>query len=207
MVDGKAKTLDWLQDRFSYDPQTAGSGANHNNVVSQDIANRFATGPQKPPRPMPMGFTTEFLNSEENSNNNNIIQNQRRPDSVEQGKRVGFVYDNDIVDDHRKNRFAHEEKDPFEELHQFYIQKQLRVQQSKGLPFMLHNGQVILPQSDMIDRYMQDTYPRNKSNRDTDSDNDEEFLDTTMSMPSTRKNSITSNGTKSGKGESGCVIS
>ncbi|XP_008201826.1 uncharacterized protein LOC100680442 isoform X2 [Nasonia vitripennis] len=206
MVDGQAKTLDWLQDRFSYGSQATNSGVNRNNAVSQDIANRFATGPQKPPRPM--GFTTEFLNSQESNNNNNIIQNQRRPDSDEQPKRVGFVYDNNVdVDDNRRNRFAHEEKDPFEELHQFYIQKQFKLQQSKGLPFMLHNGQVILPESDMIDRYMQDTYPRNKNNREAESDNDEEFLDTTMSMPSSRKNSITSNGTKSVKAESGCIIS
>lgn len=190
-VDGKAKTLNWLQERYSYDGQT-----NRNQEVYNHLAEN---GPQKPARHT-IGFSAEFLESQPN----NI---QRRQTVGNPDRRVGFVCDDALFDGNRRNRFANDGKDPFEELHQIYVQKQIKLAQSQDLPFMIQNGQVILGQNDMIERYVQDANPRNRKNRDSDSENDDEFLDTTASMPSSRKNSLTSAGSKTGKSEAGCIVS
>lgn len=136
-----------------------------------------------------MGFTTEFLNNEVNNNDNNYTES-RKQTNADPERRVGFVFDNN-----QENK-----DDPFEEFHQFYIQKQLKLHQSQGMPFILQNGNVVLPQSDVIERYVQDV--KTKQNKDPDSDNEEEFQDTTMNLHSLRKNSLTSSG-----GKPGCVIS
>ncbi|KAJ8681834.1 hypothetical protein QAD02_017626 [Eretmocerus hayati] len=187
-VDGRAKTLDWLRDRYSYGGQPTDSKV-------REIPSRLSYNepPQKPSRSM--GFTADFLMKQDDNNN-------RRSNEE---KHVGFVSDDDFIND-AGGRVAQGKSDPFEELQQLYIQKQLRMSQSQGLPFMMQNGKIIFPQHDMIERYVQDMYSKDKRHKDDDSDNDEEFLDTTTSMPSSRKNSLTSSGTKSGK-ESGCVIS
>ncbi|XP_058791564.1 uncharacterized protein LOC131664464 [Phymastichus coffea] len=191
-MDGKAKTLNWLQERYSYDEQP-----NRNNY---EVHNRLAAnnGPQKPARHT-VGFTTGFVENESNNQ-------QRRQTVGDLEKRVGFVYDN-FFDGNKKSYFNNDEKDPFEELHQLYLQKQMKLAHNQEMPFMVHNGQVVLAQNDMIERYVQDLNPRNRRNKDSDSDNDDEFLDTTATMPSSRKNSVTSGGSKNGKFETGCVIS
>ena len=196
-LDGAVKTLNWLQDRYSYGGQAPAARSN-----VQEIANRLsynappAPPPPKPARPTTMGFTTEFLNNE-NKNNNNV---NRKQYSNEHERRVGFVDD----DENKKDVLNEADRDPF---HELYIQKQFQRAHSRNLPFMMHNGKIIFPQNDIIERYMQDE--RNtKPNKDNDSDNEEEFLDTTASMPSSRKNSISSSTTKSVKAEGGgCIVS
>ena len=135
----------------------------------------------------PIGFTTEYLEKD------NIHPSETATLTAQ--KHVGFIWD---ATNERK------EKDPFEELQQIYLQKQIQIQQSKGLPFVIHDGRILVPQNEVIDKFMQDFCNKNKLNRDSDSDNDEEFLDTTTNIPSPRKNSLTSNGSKK---EGGCIIS
>ncbi|XP_014203694.1 uncharacterized protein LOC106635992 isoform X2 [Copidosoma floridanum] len=186
-VDGKIKTLEWLQERYSYGGQPT---SDTYNAVAKDIASRRSYNqPPKPPRTM--GFTTELLYAE---NNNDVPRRQQIQGDLE--KRVGFVFDNAL----NKDNFTHDSNDPLEELRHFYIQKQMKLQPGQSLPFILQNGQVLLPQSDVIEHYVQES--KAKLNKDTDSDNDEEFLDTTMSMQSSRKNSLTNIGSKQN-----CIIS
>lgn len=156
-MDGNAKTLGWLQDRYSF----AGLTMTRNDLI-QDAANRLSYN-----GPNPLGVTTQ---------NNNF------------GKRIGFINDN--------NNQITDERDPFKQLYELYSQRQnqLRNPNDNREPYMTSNGRIIMAQSAMIDRYMKENFPR----RDNDSDNDEEYMDTTTTLhPATRKNSQSSG--KSGK--------
>ncbi|XP_011497724.1 PREDICTED: uncharacterized protein LOC105362085 [Ceratosolen solmsi marchali] len=208
-VDGKIKTRDWLQDRYYYERQIGSD--NESDPITQGIKKRLSyNGPmtQKTSSHPTIGFARDYLNNNNNNNNNNIVnKNNGRQNYGNQGKCVGFARNNEIIiDDNRNDLILHDNNDPFEELHQFYIQKQLKMQKNQGIPFMMQNGKIILAQNDMIERYMHEINLQSKPNRDSDSDNDE-FLDTTTSMPCSRKNSITSVGNKQGKSESACMIS
>lgn len=165
--EGRAKTLEWLQDRYPY-----------NSKVNSKVNDPRLSLPNEP---RPIGFTSQFLNG-------------RQSDPTDKHQ-VGFVLNNN-----------QDNNDPFEELHKMYLQKQLKMHQSQGLPFMIHNGKIILAQGDMIERYVNEMKPHKES----DNEEDEEFLDTTASMPSTRKNSLASTtGAKSAKSDANaaCVVS
>ncbi|XP_017878932.1 uncharacterized protein LOC108624280 [Ceratina calcarata] len=95
-------------------------------------------------------------------------------------------------------RFAMDEA--LAELQRMYIETVVKKQQemNDSLPYVLSNANALSPDNrQMIEKYIHEMIPR--KDKDTDSDNDEEFLDTTATMPAIapRRNSITSNGTGS----------
>lgn len=115
--------------------------------------------------------------------------------------KIGFV--NDVLPNHRQIVCFPDENDkgPFEQLHRLYAQKGYVVSGASGAPYMINNGNIV-PSSRMIEKYMQER----RSEKGTDSDEDE-FLDTTATfqLPS-RRGSLTSNGTSNGK-NGNCIIS
>ncbi|XP_023314416.1 uncharacterized protein LOC106648325 isoform X2 [Trichogramma pretiosum] len=174
-MDSNTKTLDWLQDRFAYGPTKT-------TTINQEVSKRASYAP-----PKTIGFTTEFLEES---------KKRRSEGNLNAEKRVGFTWDKSE---------EKTEKDPLEELRNLYIQKQINMHQNTGLPFFIHNGCVITPDSENFGKYIQEVInTKSKMNvEDSDSDRDEEFMDTTATMPA-RKNSLTSSGSKK---DGACIIS
>ncbi|XP_066600163.1 uncharacterized protein [Prorops nasuta] len=164
--------------------------------------------PPLPPKPQyPIGFTRTMLDTAP------VKQDIINPNPI---GTIGFV-DNTIGNDRKQNvRFMDE---ALTELQKMYMQKLLMAEKKEGrAPFMSSNENIATQHHKLIERYMQDMLKkRTRDGKDTDSDNDDEYLDTTMSMQpssSSKKGSLTSIGTGSSgfaskltKMDGNCIIS
>lgn len=179
-VDGTAKTLGWLQDRYSF----AGLTMSRNDLI-QEASNRLScNGPiSQNNNGNLMGWTRSEFN----------VNNDRRNQNF--SKRIGFVRDDDYANKNNDNNLIGNNGDPFKELYDLYAQRQNQIRNlnENGEPYMTSNGRIIMAQSAMIDRYMRENFPKR------DNDSDDEYMDTTATLNPPRKNSQSSSGTKTGK--------
>jgi len=148
----------------------------------------------------PMGFTTAILsvNDQKGATLPKEMNGRDRP------KSLGFVYDNPLTDRKNNVRFMDE---ALAELQRMYIERQAAKEKTIEIPEILlpflnnDNGGLSAQNHNMIERYVNDLKPKKLiKDKDTDSDNDDEYLDTTTSMHPTcvvRRGSLTSNGTAS----------
>lgn len=179
----------------------------HNEMISDGRPLKNDYGGQSK---FPMGFTTKLT---VNDQKGATLPRQTNGRAV---KSLGF--DENPLNDRKNNvRFMDE---ALAELQRMYIERQAAQKSELLLPFMMgdSNGAMSLQNLNMIERYVSDLKKPIKD-KDTDSDNDDEFLDTTTSMHPTcvaRRGSLTSNGTAStetanslkfGKTAANCVIS
>ncbi|XP_012058206.1 PREDICTED: uncharacterized protein LOC105621347 [Atta cephalotes] len=140
----------------------------------------------------PMGFTTTMLIT--NDKKNATLPKQNGGISKELG------FDNPVTDRRNNVRFMDE---ALAELQKMYIERQNSEMSEALLPFVISNGNsaISLQNRNLIERYVNDLISKKSTrDKDTDSDNDEEYLDTTTSMHPTcvvRRGSLTSNGTAS----------
>lgn len=139
----------------------------------------------------PMGFTTEMLESE----------NLRKDPNGEAYKSIGFNA-NALPD--RKQQSVRFMDEALAELYRMYCKEQ--EEKNDSLPYVPDSGnskRIPISNRQMIERYaneiMQRKHFRDGKEKDTDSDNDDEFLDTTATMPVIipRRGSLTSTGTAS----------
>ncbi|XP_029666974.1 uncharacterized protein LOC115237821 [Formica exsecta] len=140
----------------------------------------------------PMGFTTTMLTV--NDQKGATLPRQTNGRAV---KSLAFG-ENPVVDRKNNVRFMDE---ALAELQRMYIERQGAQKPEVLLPFIVgdNNDAMSVQNLNMIERYVSDL-KKSIKNKDTDSDNDDEFLDTTTSMHPTcvaRKGSLTSNGTAS----------
>lgn len=135
---------------------------------------------------LPIGFTTTMLDTGGLKN---------RDSNTEMNKPIGF---NSNTIPYRKQsvRFM----DDLAELQRMYFETVYKQQQmNDSLPYVVGNDHMLsLQNQQMIEKYTHEVKQKRQS-KDTDSDNDEEFLDTTASMPPVvpRRGSLTSTGTVS----------
>jgi len=140
----------------------------------------------------PMGFTTNMLNA--NDQKNAILPRQTNGEASR-----GFV-ENPLTDRKNNVRFMDE---ALAELQRMYIERQNTEMSEALLPFVVSNGNsaISAQNRNLIERYVNDLMSKKPiRDKDTDSDNDDEYLDTTTSMHPTcvvRRGSLTSNGTAS----------
>ncbi|EFN65721.1 hypothetical protein EAG_05454 [Camponotus floridanus] len=137
----------------------------------------------------PIGFTTTMLTI--NDQKSTTLPRQTNGRAV---KSLRFS-ENPLNDRKNNVRFMDE---ALAELQRMYIERQA-AQKSEILPFTDNNGVMSIQNLNMIERYVSDL-KKSIKDKDTDSDNDDEFLDTTTSMHPTcvaRRGSLTSNGTAS----------
>lgn len=143
----------------------------------------------------PMGFTTATL----------ITNDQRSatlPRQMNGGTSKAYGFIENPPTDVRKNnvRFMDE---ALAELQRMYIERQNPEMSEALLPFVLSNGNSAISahNRNLIERYVNDLMSKKLTkDKDTDSDNDDEYLDTSTSMHPTcmmRRGSLTSNGTAS----------
>ncbi|XP_031846379.1 uncharacterized protein LOC116432975 [Nomia melanderi] len=180
----KSHVKDWLLNKYG-DPtneQKAVYGPPYNNASKK--AN------------FPMGFTTTMMDSE---------VPKVKEANVEICRPVGF--NNNVLPD-RKQQTVRFMDEALAELQRMYVERMAIDQQDKNdsLPYVTGgnggNG-VTVQNRQMIEKYMNDIMPKRQlkdgKDKDTDSDNDEEFLDTTASMATIvpRRGSLTSTGTTS----------
>ena len=134
----------------------------------------------------PIGFTTTMLDTGGLKN---------RDSNTETNKPIGF---NSNTVPYRKQsvRFM----DDLAELQRMYFETVYKQQQmNDSLPYVVGNDHILSFQNQqMIEKYTHEVKQKGQS-KDTDSDNDEEFLDTTTSMPPvvSHRGSLTSTGTVS----------
>jgi len=149
----------------------------------------------------PMGFTTAMLsaNDQKGATLSTEINGRDRP------KSLGFTYDNPLTDRKGNVRFMDE---ALAELQRMYIERQAVREKATEIPEILlpflnndNSAGLSAQNRNMIERYVNDLMPKKSiKDKDTDSDNDDEFLDTTTTMHPTcvvRRGSLTSNGTAS----------
>lgn len=200
-------------DRYSYAGQPSYNGRN-----AQTMGNNMRASYNGPimSNQVPMGFTT----------NNMLIGD----DNVDQpvahfGNQMGFVNNCPLNYKQQKRYFPDVDGDRYIDQRQQLQQVYNRNFTDNGRntrtmpPFMTSNGQMVMAQTEnMIRHYVHGAMPgKTKDDKETDSDNDDVFLDTTASMPpsSSRRTSLTSMGTaasvassKSGKTDAAnCIIS
>lgn len=138
----------------------------------------------------PMGFTTTMLTV--NDQKGATLSRQTNGRAVK-----SLAFGENPLNDRKNNvRFMDE---ALAELQRMYVERQTAQKSEILLPFMVgdSNGAMSVQNLNMIERYVSDL---KKPDKDTDSDNDDEFLDTTTSMHPTcvaRRGSLTSNGTAS----------
>ena len=178
--EANSKALNWLQDRYSYgDP-----------LIKQNQKNNLP-GPGPVTKVRPIGFSMDGLN---------LLDSKPTYERKDDFARPGF----DGVGFKKQNVHFYDDMGPFAQIQQTYGQRYYTLQNPRQV-LNDNNGALVPRNRDMIDRYMREMGPR----RGKDDSDDEEFLDTTTSMPPvpvSRRGSLTSDGTsKSGKG--GCVIS
>ncbi|CAL7941291.1 unnamed protein product [Xylocopa violacea] len=170
---------EWMMNKYGYptNEQKTAYGSSC-NVINQ-----------KPN--FPMGCTKSALNT------GNLKQKDLNGELC---RPIGFN-DNIVSDRKQSVRFMDE---ALAELQRMYIETMSKEQQemNDSLPYVLSNGNALpLENRQMIEKYIHEVVPRKqlKDNKDTDSDNDDEFLDTTATMPVIvpRRSSLTSTGTAS----------
>lgn len=141
----------------------------------------------------PMGFTTTTM----------LIANDQKSATLPKqnsGVSKGLEFNNPVTDRKNNVRFMDE---ALAELQKMYIERQNSEMSEALLPFVISNGNsaISLQNRNLIERYVNDLISKKSTrDKDTDSDNDEEYLDTTTSMHPTcvaRRGSLTSNGTAS----------
>lgn len=160
----------------------------------------------------PMGFTTTMLDKE--------IPKDKSEGLMKDMKSVGFT--DNVIDCKQQNvRFM---DDALAELQRMYIERNNNeLKKANEIPpFMVNNGNIVNGYNqNMMERYIHEIIPKKQfgnNDKETDSD-DEEFLDTTGSMPPElkRRGSLTSSGTTSTEaahsmktnklGSANCIIS
>lgn len=197
-------------DRYSYGGQPA-YNSRAGQATSDNVRLSY-NGPGTTTQPQ-MGFTTV-----------NLLNNDIGDQPMNQfGNQIGFV-NNGPSYGQQKRYFPDVDKDQFldqQQLQRAYNRNFTTNQRNPQInpPFMTSNGQMVMAQTEnMIRQYIHGTMSRkSKDGKETDSDNDDVFLDTTASMPpsSSRRTSLTSMGTavsttssKSGKTDGAtCIIS
>lgn len=158
----------------------------HNEVTSDGPLKNDLCGQSK----FPMGFTTTMLTI--NDQKSTTLPRQTNGRAV---KSLRFS-ENPLNDRKNNVRFMDE---ALAELQRMYIERQVAQKPEILLPFTDNNGLMSIQNLNMIERYVSDL-KKSIKDKDTDSDNDDEFLDTTTSMHPTcvaRRGSLTSNGTAS----------
>ena len=190
----------------SYDVQQ--KQGSHNEAISND---RPLKSDLRGQSKFPMGFTTTMLTV--NDQKGATLPRQTNGRAVK-----SLAFGENPLNDRKNNvRFMDE---ALAELQRMYIERQTAQKSEILLPFMVgdSNGAMSVQNLNMIERYVSDLKKPIKD-KDTDSDNDDEFLDTTTSMHPTcvaRRGSLTSNGTAStetanslkfGKTAANCIIS
>lgn len=161
--------------------------SNHNEATSdgRPLKNNLC-GQSK----FPMGFTSAMLTV--NDQKSTTLPRRTNGRAI---KSLG-LNENPLND--RKNN-VHFMDEALAELQRMYIERQTAQNPEILLPFIDNNGTMSIQNLNMIERYVSDL-KKSIKDKDTDSDNDDEFLDTTTSMHPTcvaRKGSLTSNGTAS----------
>ncbi|XP_077272860.1 uncharacterized protein LOC143903273 isoform X2 [Temnothorax americanus] len=140
----------------------------------------------------PMGFTTTMLNA-----NDKKYATLPRQTNDGGSRALGFV-ENPSTDRKNNVRFMDE---ALAELQRMCIERQNTEMSEALLPFVVSNGNsaISAQNRNLIERYVNDLLAKKSTrDKDTDSDNDDEYLDTTTSMPCVvRRGSLTSNGTAS----------
>lgn len=181
---GPTKSYDVAQRKeSSNDEVTSGGGSLRNDPRGQ---NKF-----------PMGFTTAMLTANEEKGVAAPMNND------EKSRSLGFV-NNPSIDRKNNVRFLDE---ALAELQRMYIERQADVEDAgEILSFVTMgngNSAISAHNRNIIERYMSELMMPKKTvrDKDTESDNDDEFLDTTTSMHPTcvisRRGSLTSNDTAS----------
>ncbi|XP_072747836.1 uncharacterized protein [Anoplolepis gracilipes] len=137
----------------------------------------------------PMGFTTTMLTVNDQKGTTLPRQTNRRA-----VKSLGFG-ENPLNDRKNNVRFLDE---ALAELQRMCIERQAAQKPEILLPVIVgdSNDAMSVQNLNMIERYVSEL-KKSIKDKDTDSDNDDEFLDTTTTMHPTRKGSLTSNGTAS----------
>lgn len=172
-----------------------------NEAASSDVGPMLRDDPRGRVEKFPMGFTTAMLIANEQKG----VAAPRQTSAVGAAARsLGFAGDNPLTDRKNNVRFLDE---ALAELQRMYVERQIDAETvGRVLPVVTtgnggNNGALNVHGRNMIERYVSElTMPRKPTSRDTDSDNDDEFLDTTASMHPTcviRRGSLTSNGTAS----------
>ncbi|XP_076671469.1 uncharacterized protein LOC143370351 [Andrena cerasifolii] len=140
----------------------------------------------------PIGFTTAMLDTE----------NPRKKDSTNDVCKPIASNSNMIPD--RKQQTVRFMDEALAELHRMYIERVSKEQQEKddSLPYVPDTGNdkcISIQNRQMIEKYVHEVMPRQQARDNGDTDNDEEFLDTTATMPAivARRGSLTSTGTAS----------
>ena len=195
--DSRDRAVGWLQERFYYglDPRT-----NDRDYKVPAVSKH------------PMGFTAENLLRNENSEPPRIFD-----------KRIGFNPDILVTNNYGRRNVAFVDLEApqtlLEKTGQATYPRQRRQapappQQRQyardyGNNYDEYSSLPIMHRH-MIDRYVRDNrgplIRKQNDKGENDTDDDDEFLDTTASMQPSRKTSLTSNGTSSGK-QGTCVIS
>lgn len=149
----------------------------------------------------PMGFTTAMLSS------NELKSSATLPRQTTTGrnwpKSVEFLEDVPKTTDRKNNvRFMDE---ALAELQRMHLERQAVVESAVEIPEILlpflnaGNGPINVQNRNLIERYVNDLVSKKsiKEKENTDSENDDEYLDTTATMQTcvARKGSLTSNGT------------
>lgn len=140
----------------------------------------------------PMGFTTTLITNDQKSA---TLPRQTNGGAL---KTLGFI-ENPLTDRKNNVRFMDE---ALAELQRMYIERQNTEMSEALLPFVVSNGNsaISAQNRNLIERYVNDLMSKKSTrDKDTDSDNDDEYLDTTTSMHPTcvRRGSLTSDGTAS----------
>lgn len=144
----------------------------------------------------PMGFTTAMLSA----NDQKGATLPREMNGRDRPKSLGFTYDNPLTDRKNNVRFMDE---ALLELQRMYNERQAAKAKATEipeilLPFLNNDNGLSAQNRNMIERYVNDLMPKKlMKDKDTDSDNDDEYLDTTTTMHPVRRGSLTSNGTAS----------
>lgn len=178
---------------FNWSENLCNSAAPSEGQHATTVYRSAAANNGAPPKPnFPMGFTTAMLEAE---------RPNAKDFNAEPGRTVvGFT---EGVLPERKQLNVRFMDEALAELQRMYIERISKEEQEKNdsLPYVVREPNNVSVQSrQMIDKYMQQIMPKAQTRDNTDSENDEEFLDTTGTMQAAvppRRGSLTSSGTGS----------
>ncbi|XP_033327292.2 uncharacterized protein LOC117220934 [Megalopta genalis] len=176
----KSYVKDWVLNKY-------GDAMNEQKTNYAQSCNTINTKPN-----FPIGFTNALLDTE---------NAKMKEANVDVRRSIG--YNNNTLPD-RKQQTVRFMDEALAELQRMYIERLSKDQQEKNdsLPYVAGNGNsVSIHSRQMIEKYINDIMPKRqfRDGKDRDSDSDDEFLDTTTSMPTIvpRRGSLTSTGTAS----------